>query len=141
MMRLGLLAATVSFLALSLFAPGTLAATQANVSAPGGTMICDGLTGCYIIPTVGPVAGGAWDADCSGDFFNGPISCERTLGIALPSAETQTWVNTGALCQVYDRTGDFTFVLVYESTDGTIIVHQSGTTLTMTAICPASPGA
>jgi hypothetical protein len=140
MMRLGLLAATVSFLALSLFAPGTLAATQANMSAPGGTMICDGLTGCYIIPTVGPAAG-AWLADCSGDFFNGPISCERTLDIPLPSTGTQTWVNTGVLCQVYVPTGDFTTVLVYESTHGTIIVHQSGTTLTMTAICPASPGA
>ena len=139
MQRFALVGATVAALALSVLMPAALAATKKPVSAAGGQMICDGLTGCYIIPTVGPAAGAAWLADCSGNLSSGPLRCVATPPIDVQGG-TQIWVNSAVVCQVYVRTGDFTTQLVYESTHGKITIQQSGTTLTMTAHCPGSPG-
>lgn len=102
-------------------------------------MICGGLTGCYIIPVGDPAWSGAWIGHCTSptDFRSGPIICTRELTF-LTSA-TQTTIDTGVFYAVFERTGvGHETVLVYESTHGTIVVRQIGTTVSLTAICPAN---
>src|SRR5712691_6841445 len=132
MRRLAVVVAAVSGLVLSVFAAGGLAANAADPSPSGGAMICDGLTGCYIIPVGDPAWTGAWLGDCTSptDFRSGPILCTRQLTVF--TSASQITVNTEVDCAVFERTGaGHETVLVYESTHGAIIVRQSGTTVSL----------
>jgi hypothetical protein len=103
---------------------------DATPTSGSGAMICDGFTGCYIITD----ETGALLADCNTpDFSTGPFHCVRTLTASFSA--TRTIVYTDVVCQTYAQ------ALIYESTRGTIIVRQNGTTVTLDAICPnASAG-
>jgi hypothetical protein len=114
----------VLIIALCVIAAGAAGAT-ATPTPGSGAMICDGFTGCYIITD----EFGAWLADCkTPDLSTGPFQCDRTLTASFSA--TQTIVDTDVVCQVYAQS------LIYESTKGTIIAQQNGTTVTLKAVCP-----
>lgn len=121
-------ALVATLVAVSIVALSTLASGAAASPPQSGAMICDGSTGCYIIPE----GLGAWLADCSTpDFGTGPFRCVTT--VTAPFSATQTIVETKVLCEVY---AGFPGTLIYQSTKGTIIVRQTGTTVSFMAICP-----
>jgi hypothetical protein len=114
-----------------------LVSSLAGVSAPagatvkeGGSFICDGLTGCYI--TSSEIGAYLVDA-CTGDLETGPFRCRATRDIGLSTVDTVVY--TRASCSIFHESAPFVFEETYEA-EGTIIVHQVGSKLTLAANCP-----